>query len=129
MSFKKGASGNPNGRPKGKTLADRLRRAVDQDFDRIMDGLLAQAKAGDTQAISLLLSRTIPPIKATQEPVKISLDGDTLTQQAMAVLAAMGNGALPPEQGKQLLDGLAAVAKIVETNELIKRVEALEAKK
>ncbi len=128
MAFKPGQSGNPKGRPAGQTLSDRLRKAVGREFDAILSGIIEAAKGGDTQAASLLLSRTCPPLKTIQEAVKVPLSGDTLTAKAASILDAVAAGALSVADGKELLTALAAIAKIQEVDELTKRIEALEAK-
>jgi len=44
----------------------------------------------------------------------------------MSVIAALGTGSIAPGQASQLLQGLGALAKIVEVDELMRRIEALE---
>jgi hypothetical protein len=128
MAFKKGQSGNPKGRAPGTTLAGKLRAAVGKDFDAIVKAVIDQAKAGDMTAASLLLARVVPAVRPIQEPVKIVMAGETLTEKAASILDAVTRGELSPSDGKLLLDGLAGVAKITEIDELNKRVEALEAR-
>ena len=124
--FQAGQSGNPKGRPCGTSLNEKLRKAVSKDFDAIVAALIGQAKNGDVQAANVLLTRTCPTLRPTQEPIKVDMDGDTLTDKAGAILDAVGRAELSPGDAKQLLDGLAAVAKIAEVDDLTKRIEALE---
>lgn len=123
-----GQSGNPAGRKPGQTLASKLRAAVGADFDAIVRALIQAAKTGDMQAASLLLARVVPAVRPIQEPIRLDLPGDTLTEKAGAVLDAVARGDLAPTDAKALLDGLAAVAKITEVDELKRRIEALEGK-
>ena len=91
--------------------------------------LVEQAKAGDAQSARLLLERVLPPMKAAELPTLIHLPEGSLTDQGKAVLAATGAGELAPTQAAQLLGGLAALAKLIETDELARRIDALEARK
>lgn len=124
--WKPGESGNPAGRKPGSTLAGRLREAVGKDFDDIVQAVIDAAKGGDMAAANLLLSRTCPPVRPVQEPIRLDIPGDTLTEKAGAVLDAVARGDLAPMDAKALLDGLAACAKIEEIDDLRKRIEALE---
>lgn len=123
-----GQSGNPNGKPRGLTLAGKLREAVGKDFNDIAAAVIKAAKGGDMQAASLLLSRTCPPVRPIQEPIHLDMPGQTLTEKAGAILDAVSRGELAPMDGKALLDGLGQLAKITEIDELTRRIEALEAK-
>ena len=52
----------------------------------------------------------------------------TLTEQGRAVLVAVACGELAPGQGAALLSSLGTLAKLVETDELTRRIDALEAR-
>lgn len=126
MAFKKGQSGNPKGRPPGTTLAGKLRAAVGAEWDAIIGALIEKAKEGDTQAAQLLLTRVAPAVKPVQEPIKVDVTGETLTEKAASILDAATTGKLSPSDAKMLLDGLGAVVKIQEFDEIVKRIEKLE---
>ena len=127
MTWKKGESGNPAGKKPGLAKLEPLRQAIRDHLPDIIAALLAQAKAGDVAAARLLLERCYPPLKAVQEPLIVPLQGESLTARALSVIDAVATGILSPGDAKTMLDGLAAVGKIRETDELVKRVEALEA--
>jgi hypothetical protein len=61
-------------------------------------------------------------------PVAIGKLGGTLADQGRSVIQKLGTGELTPEQAAQILQSLSGLVKIIETDELEKRVAALERK-
>lgn len=135
--FRPGQSGNPAGRKAGSGWVGRarldLQRGWDGDMEDGTDGirakLISAAKAGEAWAVRLVAERVCPPIKASEAPVELGLTGKTLTEKADGVISALAAGDLSPTQAAQLLQALGALAKVVETDELARRVQALEADK
>ena len=125
--WKPGQSGNPKGRKPGSTEIGRLRKSIAVHLPEIIDRLVEQARTGDAGAARLLLERVLPPIKAGEQPTPIDLPDTNLVEQGQAVLAAVGAGQISPGQASQLLTGLAALARLVESEELTARIAALEA--
>lgn len=121
-----GRSGNPGGRKPGSGHVGKLRAAIAMDVPEILASLAKAAKAGDVGAARLLLERTVPVLKPAEEVVALTLTGDTLAAKGHAALAAMAGGQIAPGQGAALLAALGALAKLVETDELVRRIEALE---
>lgn len=122
----KGQSGNPGGRKPGTGKVAELRAAIAKDIPAIIKGLTTAAKAGDVAAARLLLDRVLPALKPVEEVVSLPLDGATLTDRGRAALDAIAGGQLAPGQGAALLGAIGALAKLVEADELNRRVEALE---
>lgn len=125
--WKPGQSGNPDGRPKGsKNPSTKLRELI--DAEAIVKKLEAAALAGDVQAARTLLERALPVYRATAEPVQVQGMGgaDTLTDKARVVLEAVADGRIPPDVGAQLVGAIGTVARVVELDELLRRIEALE---
>ena len=120
--FQPGTSGNPGGRS-GQTQAIRAKLA--EGADAVTRKILAAAKKGDMQACRLILERLVPPIKPTSEPVQFDLDDTDLPSAARSIMRAVAGGHLAPDQGKSLIDGLGAVARVIEVAELQKAVEEL----
>jgi len=125
--WKTGESGNPNGRPPGVGEVKRLRDSIAAHLPEIITQLVAKAKDGDAQAARLLLERVLPPMKAIEQSVILSLpDGDGMTAQGLAIVQAVAAGTIAPGQGSALLTGLGALARIKEIDELEKRIAQLE---
>jgi hypothetical protein len=123
----KGKSGNPKGRaPKVHATADKLRAALADDLPDIIKGVVDAAKGGDMQAARIILDRALPPLKAAELPAPIAGLKGNLTEQGAAILSAMASGALAPGQGAQLLAALASQAKLLEADELTRRLTELE---
>lgn len=127
-TWKPGQSGNPAGRPPGVGKVAALRKQIEEHVPGIITALAAQATTGDAAAARLLLERVLPPIRATEQAQAITLPDGSLTDQGRAVLAAAGDGVLAPGQAAQLLAGLGSLAKLIETDELVARIAALEGK-
>lgn len=124
--FTRGNRASP-GRPPGRSQATLLRERLATDLDQILDNLLAQARAGDLQAVRLVLDRVLPALRPVEQAADIDLPAGSLAAQAQAVVQAAAAGDLAPGQAAQLVQAVAGVARIVETDELLKRIEALEA--
>lgn len=128
VKFKPGKSGNPRGRPPNKTATILLRKAIVDAMPEIMQGLIDAAKNGDVGAATVLLNRCVPVLKAEAQaitlPVKNSLAG-----QGNEINKATVSGKLPPDIGAQLITALSNQSKIVEIDDVIRRIEALEATK
>jgi hypothetical protein len=102
-----------------------LRTQIAADLPAIIKVLKDKALDGDTTAARVLLDRSLSPLKPTDDPIKVTL-GATPADSARLVLEAVGQGELTPDQGGQLLGALAAQARIIETSELLSRIERLE---
>lgn len=126
--WKPGQSGNPKGRPPNEARISELRKAIAEHVPAIVDRLVEQARSGDAAAARLLLERVVPPLKPIELPASVMLPAGTLSDQGRALLAAAGAGHLAPGQVSQLLAALGALAKLIETDELMARIAALEAK-
>ena len=129
-TFKPGQSGNPKGRPPGSGEVGKLRASIAEHLPEIITRLVTQARAGDAQAARLLLERVLPPMKAVEQAVSLTLPPDAgLTAQGVAIVQAVADGTLAPGQGAQLLTGLGSLARIREIDELEKRITLLEGMK
>jgi hypothetical protein len=84
------------------------------------------ALAGDSTALRICIDRLIPPAKARGDPVNLPTPSDSLSDNARNVIGALSEGKLTPEEAGEVMQALTAQARIVEIDEIEKRVAALE---
>lgn len=124
--FQPGTSGNPKGRPKTEHTV--LRGRLTNDADEIIQSVIDQAKQGDLAAAKLILDRILPPLRPTAAPVSIPLpNGTDPVSLAESFLAAAADGRISADTASQLLAATANLTRIIESQELKPRLEALEA--
>jgi len=123
----KGQSGNRAGRRPGSGEVAKLRASIAEVVPDLIKMLTGRALGGDVAAARLLLERTVAPLKASEEAIPITVFDGTLSDQGRSVLLAVANGALAPGQGASLLSSLGALSRLVEADELERRIDALEA--
>jgi hypothetical protein len=128
--WKKGQSGNPNGRAAGSrnraTLA--IEALLEGEGEALTRKAIELAKAGDMTALRLCLDRIVPPRK--DSPVAFDLPEMKTLNDAVpamgALVKAVGQGDLTPAEAAELTKMVQAFAKIIETAELEERVRTLE---
>lgn len=127
--FTRGKSGNPAGKPKGTTdWRSKLRKQIEDAAPDLIDRLIAEAEGGDVSAIKLLLDKVLPNIKPQSLPVNIEITAGDEAGRAEAVLSAMMQGQLSPDQGTELIAAIRALCQIKEVSDLEQRITALEEK-
>ena len=128
MAFKKGQSGNPAGRPKARPLASTvMREQLSSRLPQVIEVVVQSALAGDMQAARIIVERVLPALKSKAEPTPIDLNpDDALSDQARQVVRAMAYGALPIDEANTALSVSASQAKVIEIDELEKRISKLE---
>jgi hypothetical protein len=128
--FQPGRSGNPLGRPRG--LPDKrnaLRDLITPHVPTLLKKAIAMAKGGDVNAMRLLLDRSVPPLKQQSQALPFELgDGKELAELGRAILKAVSQGNLTPDSGRELIDALSAQCKLIEVDEIMRRLEAMENK-
>jgi hypothetical protein len=130
MTFQRGKSGNPDGRPKGarnKTTVA-VEALLDGDAEAITRKAIELAKAGDGAAIRLCLDRIVPARK--DRPVsfgmpKLETAADAL-KASTAIVEAVACGDLTPSEADELSRVIANFAKVAESADLAERIKRLE---
>jgi Family of unknown function (DUF5681) len=128
--FPKGKSGNPAGRRQGSrnkaTLA--LEALMDGQAETITQKAINLALEGDTTALRLCLERICPPRKS--RPVNITLPEvktvDGVAEAQAAVVQAVADGELTPDEGTAITNILEARRKAIETQDHEARIAKLE---
>jgi Family of unknown function (DUF5681) len=84
LPFKKGASGNPSGWPKGKprTLTQTVRALVNGRGGAIVEKIIESAEAGDVEARRQFLRYLLPHPKLVLTPVDLEPAKDAAEAQA-----------------------------------------------
>jgi hypothetical protein len=74
-----------------------------------------------------LIDRCLPSLKPVGQCINIGgLSGKSLSDQGVKMIEAMGNGKISPEQCQVMLGGISSLSRIIEVDELEKRISALE---
>jgi hypothetical protein len=128
-SFAPGQSGNPGGRPKNrKTTMLALDALSTEGAEDILQSVMVAAKNGDMRACDILLRRLWPERKG--RPVLLDLPAITTPGDIVAALAAIAAavaaGEISPEEGAAVAGILEAQRRAVETEDIERRVAALE---
>lgn len=125
--WKPGQSGNPAGRKPGTGEVSKIRARISSRLPELLDALMVNALAGDVGAARLLLERAVAPLKAAEQPQALPMPGDTLTEKGRAVLDAVAAGELAPGQGALLLSAIGGLLKLIDADEMAKRICLIEA--
>lgn len=128
-NWRKGVSGNPKGRPPGKTPTQRVQAALNDGSVEVAKKVLEAAQAGDMQAAGLVLARVSPALRSQSQTVQFQFDPSLpIARQVEQVLAAVAAGEVPPDVGQTIVAMINALGNVRATEELSERLAILEAK-
>jgi hypothetical protein len=123
--FKKGTSGNPTGRP--RTESARIREALNEHSEMIVNKLIEKIEEGDIQAMKMALDRISPSLKPITQPSPITLDKDaSLSDMANAIIQQSLSGNIEPQAGAVLLSALEKLKPIQQAESHLKRCKEFE---
>ena len=131
--FKKGRSGNPNGRPKGArnktTLA--VEAMLDGEHEAITRKAIEMAKGGDISAIRICLDRLAPARK--DRHIEFALPkmqkASDAAEAAAAIVAAVSVGELTPSEAGELTKIVECYARTLQVSDFEARLERLESQR
>lgn len=132
MPFKRGQSGNPQGKAKG-TLNKTTRAAqelLDGEAQALTRKAVELAQGGNMAALKLCFERLLPKRKdrpITLKLPKVEAVGD-IPKALGALLEAVAQGEITPGEGQSLAAMLEAYRKGLELTDLEARLTALEEK-
>lgn len=125
--FKKGQSGNPAGRPKGRQ--DEVLKAIKTEFGsepQFWQHLAKAAKDGDSACMGMLVSRVKAPYRAMAPTVEFELDASDLPAALRSVIAATASGQIDPGTARDITTALASASAVAHQSEVEHRLAALE---
>jgi vacuolar-type H+-ATPase subunit D/Vma8 len=124
--WKPGQSGNPHGRRPGTSQTQKLRQAIEAHIPSIVARLVEKAKEGDVSAARLLLERTVPSLRPVEAPQPIEVPDGAPAEQARAIVALAAAGEVSVEQGSRLISSLGSLCRLIELEEIERRINSLE---
>lgn len=127
--FVKGQVANPRGRPPGvPDRRTRYRELIEARMPELIERCVCLALQGDVQALRLCLERVLPAVRPGDETVVLPEGaGEGLGARAAAVVGAAMSGQLSLGAADALIGILGGQARVLEFEDLLRRIEALEA--
>lgn len=115
------------GRPPGiRDKRSAMRELLVPHAPELIAKAVEMAKSGDPGALRICLDRLIPPAKAKDDPIVLPGLTDSLADNSRIVVKALASGDLTPEEAAMVLQALSSQARIIEADDIERRLTALE---
>ena len=127
----KGGARPGAGRPKGSGQAAHYRAMLDPYAEELIQRVVNMAKDGDMTALKLCLDRLCAPLRPTDRLITIEgmmADAKELSGKGEMILDSAASGDITPAEAQSLMSAISGQARIVEIDELERRVSDLEAR-
>jgi hypothetical protein len=124
----KGGAREGAGRKKGSGQAAHYRAMLEPFAEELIQQVVDLAKSGDMAALKLCFDRLCAPLRPTDR--LITIDGiescKELSDKGDLILVRVANGDITPVEASSLMSAISSQAKIIEADELERRVRELE---
>ena len=124
----KGGKRSGAGRKKGSGQAAHYRSMLEPYAEELIQRVVDLAKDGDMAALKLCLDRLCAPLRSTDRLLTIEgmADVKELSDKGGLVLANVAKGEITPAEAQHLMSAISSQARIIEVDELERRVAELE---
>ena len=124
----KGGKREGSGRKSGSGQAAHYRAMLEPYAEDLIQQVVDLAKGGDMAALKLCLDRLCAPLRATDR--LITIEGmescKELSDKGDLILVRVATGDITPAEASSLMGAISSQAKIIEADELERRVSELE---
>jgi len=129
--FQPGQSGNPAGRPRGsRNRTSVLLEQLQGEGDKIIERVVKDALKGRAVALRLVVERLLPVKGSRDKAVALDIPASgragELVDAAAAVMESAAAGEITLPEAQQYMQLLESQRRLLETGELVERLEALE---
>jgi hypothetical protein len=124
----KGGKREGAGRKKGSGQAAHYRAMLEPYAEELIQRVVDMAKDGDMPALKLCLDRLCAPLRPTDRLITIDgmKDVKELSDKGELILSNVANGEITPSEAASLMNAISSQARIIEVDELERRVSELE---
>ena len=124
----KGGAREGAGRKKGSGQAAHYRAMLEPHAEGLIQQVVDLAKSGDMAALKLCLDRLCAPLRPTDRLISIEglEDCTGLAAKGELILDHVAMGKVSPVEASNLMRAISSQARIIEVDELEKRITELE---